>query len=237
MDLKEIKIGNDVNHFWFRARRKFLRSLMNKHLKNRDNKILVIGAGAGDDLHAFEEFGDMTVTDVNPEVIEYLQSMGLKNSRRADARKLSFEDESFDCIFAFDVIEHIDDDQAAVSEIFRVLKKNGKAFFTVPAYQWLFSGHDVALEHHRRYSGKSFKKLLKNQKFEILDFGFWNVLLFPLALVKRLLSSKKKAQIDQTKVNSTLDKILFIVIELERSFYKKKIRFPFGLTIFTVTSK
>jgi ubiquinone/menaquinone biosynthesis C-methylase UbiE len=150
---------------------------------------------------------------------------------------LQFKDETFDYILALDVVEHIDMDYEVLKEFFRVLKQNGKVFITVPANPWLFSGHDVALEHKRRYTRRSLKKLLLSQNFSICELGFWNFILFPLAVVKRLLSPQKKPKIDSTKISPLLDKILFKILKIEETAFLLGIKAPFGLSLFSVLLK
>lgn len=236
MDIRDIQSGNQSDHFWFRARREFLQSFLNKYDDGRNQrKILVLGAGAGDDISAFQHLGEFTLSDLDPKVIEYLKGQGFENSVEEDARNLSFDDHSFDWVLAFDMIEHVDRDQDVVNEIHRVLKPGGKAFITVPAYQFLFSGHDVALGHERRYTGAKLKKLIS--KFHIDDFGFWNSFMLPLVTLKRAASSKSEPKIDNTQLPGLVDKLFYSILAFENSLFRKGVRLPVGVSIFTECTK
>ena len=97
-------------------------------------------------------------------------------------------DDRYDLVAALDVIEHIPDDKAALEGIARVLKPGGKLLATVPAHQWMWSAHDVVNHHQRRYSKAAFRKLIDQSPLKLESIGYFNSLLFPVALAERLAS-------------------------------------------------
>ena len=97
-------------------------------------------------------------------------------------------DGHYDLIGAFDVIEHIDDDRAALASIATKLKPGGKFVMTVPAHQWMWSAHDVVNHHKRRYSKAALKALIDGSPMKLLKVGYFNSLLFPLAVAERAAS-------------------------------------------------
>src|SRR6185369_16546363 len=94
----------------------------------------------------------------------------------------------YDLIGAFDVIEHIDDDRAAVASIASRLKPGGKFVMTVPAHQWMWSAHDAVNHHKRRYSRSSLRRLIEGSPLKLDRVGYFNSLLFPVAVAERMAS-------------------------------------------------
>ena len=100
---------------------------------------------------------------------------------RGDARRLPFRDESMDLVMSTDMWEHIDDDEAVARETARVLRPGGRALVAVPCSMKLWSGHDVALGHERRYERDELVGLMSGPGLEVVDVMSWNVLLRPVA--------------------------------------------------------
>ena len=152
MDYKEYENGESASrHFWHRAKNDLIFRLLSK-LKKRNLKILNLGAGTGDDLETLNKFGTVYVTDINENALSLIPNNLCAEKKRCDAQNLTYPNEFFDVVTSFDVFEHIPDDKKAINEVSRVLKKDGHLIFSVPAFQFLYSAHDKALEHKRRYS-------------------------------------------------------------------------------------
>ena len=162
MDYKDYQAGQTADNFWFRAKYKLIELLMDKNCSSNNQvplKILSIGTGTGDDLKILDSFGDNYVTDILPEALSLVPDEVCYEKRIADACDLPYEDNFFDIVVSFDVFEHIENDTKAVSEVYRTLKKGGALVYSVPAGPNLFSSHDVALEHFRRYDKKMVRML------------------------------------------------------------------------------
>ncbi len=140
-----------------------------------------------------------------------------------------YDDDFFDVVVSFDVFEHIKNDQRAISEVYRVLKENGVLIFTVPAFQFLFSSHDKALHHQRRYNKENIKTLLF--QFNNLKIFFWNSLLFMPMATMRLLKRKSKPKVDQMNLSPWLNTLFFNLLKIDNSLIKKGISMPIGLSI------
>ena len=152
------------------------RELM-KYLKSGDN-ILDVGCGAGKvSSYLFEKGYRVTGIDINKEALKEGKKINKDIIyKKADiTKKIPFADNFFDAVIVFDVFEHIENDHQAVREAYRVLKKGGTLFFIVPAFQILFSSHDKALNHQRRYSRKNLTELLR--PFDQTTIYFWNFIL------------------------------------------------------------
>lgn len=230
MDYKDLQAGQIKENFWFKAKNDLINVLMEKTCKNKKQlKILNIGAGTGDDLEILKKFGKNYIIDIDKNALSIVDDKLCEEKRVADACDLPYKNNSFDVIVSFDVFEHIKNDQKAVNEAYRVLKKNGILIFSVPAFQFLFSSHDKALCHQKRYSKKNIKNLLS--QFSDSKIFFWNSLLFiPISIV-RLSRKKSKPEIDQINLPSWINKLFYKLLLLDNFLIKKDISMFIGLSI------
>jgi 2-polyprenyl-3-methyl-5-hydroxy-6-metoxy-1,4-benzoquinol methylase len=145
------KNASAFDNFWYKARRDLIKKLMIRHGVSNKN-ILEIGCGAGSQLEALSVFDNSVVgSDINAKALEVAANRGHKVFYQNIEEALA-HDTKYDLICAFDVLEHVEHDQVAMTNIYSMLKPDGLFMYSVPAYQFLFSSHDVYLEHFRRYS-------------------------------------------------------------------------------------
>ncbi len=230
------KIGLESNFFWYRARRRLIKIILEKY-KIRDKKILEIGCGAGGQLQVLSSSGNEVFgSDVNKDALDEASKLGFKVFYQ-DAEKELEESEKYDVICAFDVLEHIKDDNLALKNIYRVLKKDGLFIFSVPAFQFLYSGHDVYMKHHRRYSMRGLRQRLVDNDFQITKIFYWNFFLFPVVFINRIIFKKKTINSDVQKISKALNFVFFSILYLENFLIKKGLRFPCGVSIFGVAKK
>ena len=223
------------SHWWFRARRNILKAIINKFCP-LTNEILEIGSGTGANSIILQEFGNLSAIEPYPYARDELKKI-LKNSQIL-AGKLPDDlnlEKKFDLICLFDVLEHVKEDQKSLEVIKKHLNKDGNLILTIPAFEFLFSKHDMNLHHFRRYNKKQITKLLENANYEIEFITYFNFFLFPLALISRILlkifpNSKPQDQIPSSIINS----IFFKIFNCEKFFLKNKINFPFGLSIVVI---
>ncbi|WP_338501650.1 class I SAM-dependent methyltransferase [Sphingomonas kaistensis] len=177
----------DQRHWWYRARRKVLAQLIARVVRPRPNsRILEVGCGTGHNFPMLDVFGSVEAIEVDPAA----RAMAEKRLGRAVGSAPlpdlpGVADASFDMIGSFDVIEHIEDDRAALAGIARCLKPGGKFVMTVPAHQWMWSAHDVVNHHHRRYSKTGLKALFDGSPLKLEKMGYLNSLLLPVAIAAR----------------------------------------------------
>ncbi|GCC10046.1 putative S-adenosylmethionine-dependent methyltransferase/MSMEI_2290 [archaeon] len=230
MDYKDLQAGQTKENFWFRAKNDLINVLMKKACKNRKRlRILNIGAGTGDDLEVLNKFGKNYVIDIDKDALSVIDDKLCEERKIADACNLPYDDNFFDVAVSFDVFEHIKNDQKAISEVYRVLKENGVLIFTVPAFQFLFSSHDKALHHQRRYSKENIKTLLF--QFNNLKIFFWNSLLFVSIATMRLLKRKSKPKVDLMDLPPWLNTLFFNLLKIDNFLIKRGISMPIGLSI------
>src|SRR3989339_1435963 len=184
--------NSDEQHFWYKARKVLIDRLLGLYLKEDDGReILNIGAGLGTEAEILKKYGRVTALDKDPEIIALSNRSGI-STVLGDIEEIEPEKNIYDCVCCFDILEHLRDDRAALKKIYRALPPGGYLFFTVPAYGFLWSGHDLVTGHKRRYTRRGIEKILAEAGFEILRISYWNTLLLLPVMIYRL--AKKAAR-------------------------------------------
>ena len=195
----------EKNWWWFVGRR----NLILQMIKNITySSVLEIGCGSGELSQYLKNYNGIDI------------SRNTCKSILGDAHKLPFKSDSLDLILLLDVLEHTDD-KLVMEEVYRIIKPNGHVIIMVPAFDFLWSQHDIDNHHQRRYR----RGMLPLNKFKKIMFTYWNCLLFPLMV----LGKQKKSQL--TAVPSFINYILCKVLRLENYMIIKNIRLPIGLTL------
>ncbi len=175
------------HYWWFVGRQAVLRSLLDRHLPPcADRRILDVGCGSGATLRSLERYGTTVGLDPFPSAIELSRRRGLDRLVMGDATALPLASESCDLVTSLDVLEHIGAERTAVAEMTRVLKPGGHLALMVPAYQFLWSQHDVALDHQRRYTAPRVREVLEEAGLRVVRLGYCITFLLPAALLVRL---------------------------------------------------
>ena len=140
-------------HWWFQARGKILLKHLKCVFQGQPNiRILNIGAATGRSSELLMQLGDVTSVEFDTDCYEFSRDFVKIPIVQGSILDLAFSDDTFDLVCAFDVIEHVEDDTLAVSEMRRVCKPGGVMCVTVPAFMFLWSEHDVVNHHFRRYT-------------------------------------------------------------------------------------
>lgn len=226
----------DQDHWWFLARRRILRDVIDRVVRPPlKARILEVGCGTGHNLEMLTSFGAVEACELDTEA-RILASKRLgKPVQPARLPDLSmFSQDAYDAIALLDVLEHVEDDLGALIAIQGRLKPGGALIVTVPANKWMWSAHDVAHHHHRRYSKAALAKLYREVGFEIELHSYFNSLLFPPIAVVRLLGKvfgrdSSDDAIPSGAINSTLNGIF----GLERHLIGR-VPMPFGLSLISV---
>ena len=145
-------------------------------------------------------------------------------------------DRHYDLIGAFDVIEHIDDDSAAIASIAAKLKPGGTFVITVPAHQWMWSAHDVVNHHKRRYSRKSLRALISGSPLKLKRLGYFNSLLFPLAVAERAASKLRGRESADVKLPPALLNMALEKVFAAERYLVGRLPLPPGLSLFALAS-
>jgi SAM-dependent methyltransferase len=226
----------DQRHWWYRARREVLAELIRREARPpADAKILEIGCGTGHNLAMLARFGHVDGLELDDEARAISEKRLGRDVMRAPLPELAGVPEHYyDLIGAFDVIEHIADDAAAIASIAKRLKPGGKFVMAVPAHQWMWSAHDVVNHHQRRYSKAGLKRMIAQSPMRLVKIGYFNSLLFPLAVAERAASKLKgKDRADVTLPPAPLNTTLEKVFAAER-YLVGRLPLPPGLSLFAV---
>jgi SAM-dependent methyltransferase len=154
---------------------------------------------------------EVTAVEASPVAVGLARSRGLR-VLRGDARSLPFADEQFDLVMSTDMWEHVEEDDQVAAEAFRVCRPGGRLLLTVPAGKELWSGHDVALGHVRRYERAELVALVEGAGFGVTDTLGWNVLLRPVARAKRRTNTSES---EMAQINPVLNLALRTVVRVE----------------------
>jgi SAM-dependent methyltransferase len=142
----------DDRHWWYRGRRRIIRAELDRLALPAGATVLDAGCGSGRTLQELTPYGEVHGIELDPGAAELARSRGRGEVRIGRLEELPWDSGTFDLITCLDVIEHTPDDRVTLRELRRVTKPGGFLLVTVPAYQGLWSMHDVANHHYRRYS-------------------------------------------------------------------------------------
>jgi 2-polyprenyl-3-methyl-5-hydroxy-6-metoxy-1,4-benzoquinol methylase len=177
-----------TTHWWYRARRDILASIIRRKVTLPPTpRILEIGCGTGHNLAMLGAFGDVDAIEID----DHSRGIASKRlGRDVGASPLpelnGVADQSYDMVAILDVLEHVDDDRAALKAIAQRLRPRGTILITVPQYPWMWSGHDVANHHFRRYTKATLRKAVADAGLKLTMLQSFNSLLFPLAAADRV---------------------------------------------------
>ena len=164
-------------HWWFEGRRAVIWALLDRAGLTAPGgglRILDAGCGTGRNLIEFGPLGDARGIDSSPEAIDFCRRRGVLGATEGRLESLPFEEGSFDLILATDVLEHIEDDQSVMRELRRVAAPGARLLATVPAYRWLWSQHDDAHHHFRRYTLRDLRERLRAEGWETAEWSYFN---------------------------------------------------------------
>lgn len=227
------------HHWWFVGRRRILAAVLTD-LADGQPRILDFGAGTGTNVALLERFGKVTAVDGDREAVERATRQGHTALHVPDGSPLPFPDGAFDLVCAFDVLEHIRDDVAAMAELRRVLRPGGHLLVTVPAFQALWGDQDEISHHERRYRAPQLRERLAAAGLEVRRTTYFNTILFPpiaaVRLVRRLLRPPDAGRTDFRMGGSKLDAPLAAVFGIEARLVRRR-RLPFGVSLLAVARR
>lgn len=231
----------EAGSFWFRSRNRLIILALQKYCPNIKN-FLEIGCGTG-----FVLTGVASAYPAMRLVGSEVFSEGLKHAAerlptaelvQMDARNMPYLEE-FEVIGAFDVLEHIQEDQIVLRNIWKALKPNGSLLLTVPQHQFLWSAVDESAHHVRRYNSRDLRKKLENAGFNIVRASSFVSFLMPLMLLSRWRQrdSASAEQSGELALPPALNSVLECVMMLERFLIQQGLNFPFGGSLLFVARK
>ena len=226
----------DQEHWWFVARRRILASLIKRVVERPHGaRILEVGCGTGHNLGMLAEFGTVDACELDATARELAS---LRLGRPVFEAKLPdlsmFEPKSYDLIALLDVLEHVADDLGALTAIRTLLKPGGALVLTVPANQWMWSAHDVAHHHFRRYSRPRLAELFERAGYEAQLHSYFNSLLFPPIAAARLIGKiRGRDSADDALPGARVNAVLEAIFGLEAALIGR-VPMPFGVSLVAV---
>jgi 2-polyprenyl-3-methyl-5-hydroxy-6-metoxy-1,4-benzoquinol methylase len=225
-------------NWWFKVRAAIIMERLEKTILSSPNlQILNIGAATGRTSELLGQFGTVTSVEYDKTCCDFTNEKLGMHIINASITELPFEAESFDVVCAFDVIEHVENDALAVQEMKRVCKPSGIIAVTVPAFQQLWSQHDVVNHHFRRYVMPIVVNLFQPEISSIVYKTYFNTLLFPPIWIFRRISNlfpvkRAGAGSDFSVIGkkSIFNPVLFHLFNLEKMLLRY-VSFPFGVSI------
>lgn len=224
------------DHWWFVALRELVVDTVTRRMP-AGSRVLDIGCSTGHVIGEIPNEYERTGADISTGAI------GLARAARpevrfveASAEDLPFEDGSFDCVLALDVlsVRGVEDEAVALREIRRVLRPGGVLLVQLPAYAWLKSGYDDFVATARRYTARAVQRLLQDEGFVVQHLTYRITALFPVAAARRLLAGSGRAD-DLSVPRPTLNRLLTGATRLEDRVAGRH-PLPLGLSIFAVAA-
>jgi SAM-dependent methyltransferase len=225
-------------HWWYRGRRTVLDGVIAQLGLPKPARILDAGCGSGRNMVELARLGTVTGIELSPTSVAIARERGCGEVIEGSVLELPFDGDSFDLAVSLDVIEHLEDDLAALRELRRAVAPGGVLLVTVPAYQWLWSGHDVVNHHHRRYTRSSLQRVAEQAGWQQVRTTYFNSLLLPLAIILRVLdrfnTKTTESSLDLWVPPELLNRVLEQPLLLEAAAIGRGGRIPAGLSLLAV---
>lgn len=235
----EAMAAEEDAHWWFVARRQVLTSLIERRAKPpADARVLDMGCGSGGNMEMLSQFGSVEGIEYDAAAREISTARGVGPVAPGSLPDgLHAEDGRFGLIGLFDVLEHVEHDAASLEALGRKLTPGGRLVISVPALPWLWSEHDVKHHHFRRYTRASLRQTIAEAGLREDGIGYFNSILFPVALIQRLVQKttglgKGAAGLPSPAVNAALR----WAFGLERHLIGR-VPMPVGLSLWAVVGR
>jgi SAM-dependent methyltransferase len=230
----------DESYWWFVGRRAIVEGVLRRFAK-RSRVVVDAGCGSGRNMQLLAHYSDWVMGfDRSPLALELAASHGLPIAC-ADAEAIPLADSSVDLISALDLLEHTDDDMRALEEFNRVLQPEGSLLVAVPAYRFLWSEHDEALMHRRRYVASELHVKLTCAGFRVLKrsyavfFAFLPIVFY--RLFRGLFPKDPLApKASYVKLPAFLNKLLILFLRVE-AWLMGAVNLPWGTSIIVLAQK
>ncbi len=225
-------------HWWYQGRRRVLERAISRLGLPVGASILDAGCGSGRNMVDLARHGSATGIELSPPSVVLARERGVGTVVEGSILQMPFEDARFDLTVSLDVIEHLEDDVGALRELRRVTKPGGALLVTVPAYQWLWSGHDEINHHHRRYNRRTLLAAAERGGWQEQSSAHFNSLLLPVAIMLRALErfkpSTTKSSLDLWVPPAPLNWALRQPLNLEAAAIGRGRSIPAGLSLLAV---
>jgi len=222
----------------FEALHDHVRRVFLKYKLPKEARILDAGCGTGGLLRRMENWWPETKhegLDFSPLAVEFARKRVGCDITEGSITALPFSEQSFDAIVSMDVLCQVEQPQTALHEFARCVRPGGLVVINVPAYRWLWSYHDDAVQSHHRFSRPEIKAMLREAGLQPVYTTYWNTFLFPAIVVRRkLLPPPRDGTSDVRKYPAWISAPLRALLAIERTWLKTGATLPFGTSVFAV---
>ncbi len=231
--------AQEEDHWWFSGRRAIISEIVRRfgHLPDRP-RLLEAGCGSGGNLAVLSQFGALDAFEFDAEAGQRAaERSGLEIPFGALPDAVPFDGTRYDLIGLFDVLEHIEDDEAALRALKDRLNGSGRIVVTVPAFQWLWSQHDVRHHHFRRYSKARMARVAERAGLQVERAFYFNTLLFPVAVATRAMKAVTRSDApDDVTPSPAVNAALTRIFGFERHIVGR-LPMPVGLSLGAVLTR
>jgi len=227
----------EETNWWYRGRRHLVTGWIERHHAEKGPlRMLDVACATGMSFRFLSRFGSVRGVDISEETIRLCRRRGIDRIVLGDAMRLPFADASFDVVLALDALEHFEDDAAAIAEIRRVARPDALVLITTPAFMFLWSPHDEAYHHVRRYTKPQLGERLRAGGLALQKLSYYSMALLPPVYVMRkaraLLSRGRPAHSDFfLSLPRPVEAGLFALMRTELALMKA-VDLPFGVSLF-----
>ena len=235
----KVMLDVDEHHWWYRGRRRIIRAELDRLPLPPAAQVLDAGCGSGRTLEELTDYGHVSGIELSPDAAETARNRGAFEVRIGRLEELPWDAATFDLTTCLDVIEHTPDDRVTLRELRRVTKPGGWLLVTVPAYQALWSQHDEANHHYRRYGRVMLRAAGVQSGWRVERMTSFNSLLLAPAAAVRLARRrmrptngdyKPELQLPPAWLNGVLERPL----QMEAGWLARGRTLPAGLSLLAV---
>jgi SAM-dependent methyltransferase len=231
----------EESYWWFVARRRLVCEFA-RELGLPDHSLLLdVGCGTGANMKAFGDNFECVGIDMSSAALCFCRSRGLESVVQARIEDSGMAGDAFDVVTALDMLEHVDDDMAALRELWRVSRPGGFLLITVPAFGFLWSEHDEALQHRRRYTAAELESKLIASGFHLVRISYFLASLFVPILIFRIVQNLTKRGIEPQATHVIpplwVNSLIVRILDWERKLLHYVGKLPIGVSIIAVAMK
>lgn len=229
----------EASHFWFRGRSEILRACLRRFLpKTSGQLILDAGCGTGANFEMLCQFGKVLGVELHGDACRYAVTKFPGRLLQGSLESMPLRDGCCSVVALLDVLEHVDDQTGVLEELFRVLSPGGTLLLTVPAFRHLWSGHDVAHHHRRRYRAEELRREIEGVGMQVVYLSYFNTHLYPLVAAARLLGRfrKERSVSDMQLPPAWLNQLLYQIFRAERLWVGRCVS-PLGVSLVALAKK
>jgi len=239
-DAYRLMSSHEDHHWWFVGRRAVISAMLERIPKPSGGTVLEAGCGTGGNLYLLSQRGLVSAFEPHDEARD-LAMAKYPNGTIHDGElpfRIPFEPATFDLVVALDVLEHVEEDAAALQALVAMARPGGRVLVTVPAIQGLWGSHDRRLHHVRRYDVARLRRICESSGASIEFLTYFNAVLAPIAIAYRLgerVSGRNLGNQERTPP-AIINRVLARAFSVERHVVRWR-RIPFGLSLGVILVK